>query len=62
MNWFFCQGFGPGVSFETLADLGGERYMSLDLKLSTSLGKIVRAGPATLASQLMTKEFEFADK
>eukprot|EP00972_Heterocapsa_arctica_P048320 7126205-Heterocapsa_arctica.AAC.1 len=36
--------------------------MSLDLKLSTSLGKIVRAGPASLASELMAKEFEFADQ
>eukprot|EP00972_Heterocapsa_arctica_P102060 15038403-Heterocapsa_arctica.AAC.1 len=36
--------------------------MSLDLKLSTSLGKIVRAGPAMLASQLMAKEFDFAAK
>eukprot|EP00972_Heterocapsa_arctica_P066953 9880930-Heterocapsa_arctica.AAC.1 len=36
--------------------------MSLDLKLSTSLGKIVRAGPVTRASVLMAKEFDFAAK
>eukprot|EP00972_Heterocapsa_arctica_P070184 10367665-Heterocapsa_arctica.AAC.1 len=60
MGWFFVEGFGPGVTFDTLADSGGEHFMSLDLKLSTSLGTIVRAGPATLASQLMAKAFDSA--
>eukprot|EP00972_Heterocapsa_arctica_P019020 2807893-Heterocapsa_arctica.AAC.1 len=40
MKWFFIDGFGVGVTFESLADSGGERFMSLDLKLSTSPGKI----------------------
>eukprot|EP00972_Heterocapsa_arctica_P095251 14047376-Heterocapsa_arctica.AAC.1 len=39
MAWFFVDGYGPGISSETLSDSGGERFRSLDLKLSTSLGK-----------------------
>eukprot|EP00972_Heterocapsa_arctica_P105909 15601703-Heterocapsa_arctica.AAC.1 len=40
MAWFFVEGYGPGVTFETLADSGGTRFQSLDLKLSTALGKV----------------------
>eukprot|EP00972_Heterocapsa_arctica_P043613 6439656-Heterocapsa_arctica.AAC.1 len=61
MKWFFIDGLGTGVTFESLADSGGERFMSLDLKLSTSLGKIVKTGPPALASKLMAKEHQFAE-
>eukprot|EP00972_Heterocapsa_arctica_P017226 2545496-Heterocapsa_arctica.AAC.1 len=40
MAWFFVKGYGPGVTFETLADSGGTRFRSVDLKLSTALGKV----------------------
>eukprot|EP00972_Heterocapsa_arctica_P092254 13605421-Heterocapsa_arctica.AAC.1 len=40
MRWFFVDGYGPGISFMTLANSGGDRFRSLDIKLSTSFGKI----------------------
>eukprot|EP00972_Heterocapsa_arctica_P053093 7818912-Heterocapsa_arctica.AAC.1 len=49
-------GFGNGVTFDSLAISGEERYRSLDIKFSTSLGKIVRSGPASLAADLRLKE------
>eukprot|EP00972_Heterocapsa_arctica_P108641 15998644-Heterocapsa_arctica.AAC.1 len=26
MAWFFVEGYGPGITFETLADSGGTRF------------------------------------
>eukprot|EP00972_Heterocapsa_arctica_P014561 2144845-Heterocapsa_arctica.AAC.1 len=56
MRWFFVDGHGPAITFETLADSGGDPFRSLDIELSTSLGKIVKAGPASLAANLQDKE------
>eukprot|EP00972_Heterocapsa_arctica_P113415 16437006-Heterocapsa_arctica.AAC.2 len=56
MKWFFVDGHGPGIAFDTLADSGEDRLRSLDIKLSTALGEIVRAGPASLAADLQLKE------
>ncbi|WP_288992754.1 hypothetical protein, partial [uncultured Marinobacter sp.] len=56
IRWFFLQGSGEGVTFDSLHDSGELRFRSLDIKLSTSMGKVVRAGPVSLAAELQLKE------
>eukprot|EP00972_Heterocapsa_arctica_P067326 9935915-Heterocapsa_arctica.AAC.1 len=40
LGWFIVRGHGPGIDYDTLADSGEERFRSLDIKLSASLGKV----------------------
>eukprot|EP00972_Heterocapsa_arctica_P038782 5715678-Heterocapsa_arctica.AAC.1 len=41
--------FRPGITFESLADSGGARFRSLDMKLSTALGKILKTANNALS-------------
>eukprot|EP00972_Heterocapsa_arctica_P048993 7216046-Heterocapsa_arctica.AAC.1 len=56
INWFISDGFGPGITFESLADSGLPRFRSLDMKLSIALGKMIKAANNQLSIDLATIE------
>ena len=56
INWFVSEGFGPGITFETLANSGLPRFRSLDMKLSVCLSKMVRNANNQLSIDLATIE------
>ncbi len=58
IRWFFLQGSGEGGTFDSLRDSGELRFRSLDIKLSTAMGKVVRSGPLSLAAELQLKEHQ----
>eukprot|EP00972_Heterocapsa_arctica_P104674 15427946-Heterocapsa_arctica.AAC.1 len=62
INWFVNEGFGPGISFESLADSGAARFRSLDMKLSCALGKIVKNANNALTIDLATIEETLIDE
>eukprot|EP00972_Heterocapsa_arctica_P089492 13195147-Heterocapsa_arctica.AAC.1 len=62
INWFVSEGFGPGVTFESLADSGAPRFRSLDMKLSAALSKMVRTANNQLSIDLATIEEKMIDE
>ncbi len=56
INWFVHEGFGPGITFESLADSGAPRFRSIDMKLSQALGKVVKNANNALTIDLATIE------
>eukprot|EP00972_Heterocapsa_arctica_P017555 2594403-Heterocapsa_arctica.AAC.1 len=56
MKWWMCDGVGPGVTFESLADSGEDRFKSLDIKVSASLGKIIKIANNSLTQELQLLE------
>eukprot|EP00972_Heterocapsa_arctica_P111600 16426976-Heterocapsa_arctica.AAC.1 len=56
INWFVSEGFGPGITFESLADSGAPRFKSIDMKLSAALGKVVKNANNPLSIDLATIE------
>jgi hypothetical protein len=62
INWFICEGFGPGITFESLADSGPARYKSIDMKLSVALGKIIKNANNALTVDLGTIEEKLIDE
>ncbi len=62
---WFGDSFKEGVAFDALADSGGDRFASLDIKLSAALSAMVREAPSALPllDELMLKEeAAFRDK
>ena len=61
IDWFVKDGFGPTVTFESLADSGEERFRSLDLKLSVALSKMLRSVNNALSTDVAQMEQKMAE-